>query len=362
MRLLVAGGGTGGHLFCGMAIAEEVIARGGDVLFVGTSRGLEARVVPAAGYRLELLEVSGLKRVGGVAFVRGLGRLPLAFGRSVAILRQFRPDVVLGVGGYASGPSVLAASLTGRPSAILEQNSVPGFTNRVLGRFVRAVYIAFEEAAQVFPARKIVRSGNPLRRAFRTMRAKDESRLPGQPAQILVLGGSQGSKAVSDLVIAAAAALRERGGPAVAITHQTGTADVDRVRAVYEERGLAAAVNVLPFIEDMASAYHAADLIIARAGALTLAELAIVGKPAILIPLPTAADDHQTRNAAAFSRAGAAVLLRQSEVTGPQLATDIAAIVEDDLRRRKMSAAMLELARPNAAAEITDHLESLIRR
>ena len=188
MRVLIAGGGTGGHLFPGIAVAEEVIKRGGEVLFVGTTRGLEARVLPAAGYQLELLKVSGLNRVGPVALVRGLLRLPFAFGRSFAILRRFRPDVVLGVGGYASGPMVMAAALTGRPSAIQEQNSVPGFTNRVLGRFVRAVFIAFGEAGGAFPEHKVAMTGNPVRKAFAAARA-----LAPQPCSSATGGRRRGS-------------------------------------------------------------------------------------------------------------------------------------------------------------------------
>ena len=359
MRLLVAGGGTGGHLYPGIAVAEEVQSRGGEVLFVGTTRGIEARVVPAAGYRLELLELSGLKRVGLGKFLRGVGRLPVAFARSRAILREFRPDVVLGVGGYASGPLVLAAALAGRPSAIQEQNSVPGVTNRALGKFVRAVFIAFEAAAASFPPGKVIATGNPVRRAFRALRG--EAGVAGAGARILVVGGSQGARAVSDLMLGAAGLFARSRGAAITIEHQTGAADRERVERAYAELGLAAQVTVKAFIDDMVAAYRAADVVLARAGALTLAELALAGRPAILIPLPTAADDHQTKNAAAFAGSGAAVVLGQSSTTAEELARQLTMLLDDPPRRQKMAAAMSALARPDAALAIVDHLERLAR-
>ncbi|HEY0707939.1 MAG TPA: undecaprenyldiphospho-muramoylpentapeptide beta-N-acetylglucosaminyltransferase [Polyangia bacterium] len=366
MRVLIAGGGTGGHLYPGVAVAEEVIARGGQVLFVGTSRGIEARVLPAAGYSLELLQISGLNRVGLAAFLRGVGRLPLAFFRSVAIIRRFQPDVVLGVGGYASGPLVMAAALTGKPTAIQEQNSVPGFTNRVLGRLVGRVFTAFESAAKAFPARKIILTGNPVRQSF--FRGRPSGVLPAAPIaspatttsqghRLLILGGSQGSRAVSDLVLAAAKTLMPTR--ALTIVHQAGTADLERVTAAYAVLGLADRVRVVPFIDDMVAAYKAADLVIARAGALTLAELAIAGRPAVLIPLPTAADDHQSKNAADFAARGAALVLAQGTTTGDALAAELARLLDDDVRRGQMAAAMAGLAHPRAAAAVVDALQEL---
>jgi UDP-N-acetylglucosamine--N-acetylmuramyl-(pentapeptide) pyrophosphoryl-undecaprenol N-acetylglucosamine transferase len=342
-----------------MAIAEEVRARGGQVLFVGTSRGLEARVVPAAGYELELLEVSGLKRMGIAGTLRGLGRLPKAFTRSRAILRRFRPDVVLGVGGYASGPLVLSAALGRYPTAIQEQNSVPGFTNRTLGRFVRAVFVAFDEARRAFPASKIVMSGNPIRRAF--VAAAGGAATPPGSRRLLVVGGSQGARAVNDLV-AGALDLLARRGAAPEVVHQTGQGDAERLAARYAAAGLGDRVAVRPFIDDMPAAYQAADLVVGRAGALTLAELAVTGRPAILIPLPTAADDHQTKNAEAFARAGAAVTLRQADASPDGLAELLVDVLGDAERRARMSAAMRDLARPEAARAIVDHLEGLCRR
>ena len=404
MRLLIAGGGTGGHLYPGIAVAEEVVRRGGQVLFVGTSRGLEARAVPAAGYALELLEVSGLKRVGPMAVLRGLLRLPGAFLRSLSILRRFRPDVVLGVGGYASGPLVLAAALWRYPTAIQEQNSVPGITNRILSRLVRVVVVAFDEARGFFPAGKSETIGNPVRsKLVATLTAGAGNDEPSASPSILVVGGSQGARAVNDLVLAAVEMLAKnqplqvdglepgvsrsaplpagerpptstsagegplapgrlaKSGSLPAIVHQTGPSDEDRCRERYRALGVADRVNVRPFIDDMAAEYHRASLVVARAGALPLAELAIAGRPAILIPLPTAADDHQSKNAARFAQVGAALVLDQRTFTGAELAQLLRDLLADSARRQAMAEAMRSLARPKAAADIVDRLERLTR-
>jgi UDP-N-acetylglucosamine--N-acetylmuramyl-(pentapeptide) pyrophosphoryl-undecaprenol N-acetylglucosamine transferase len=358
MRLLIAGGGTGGHLYPGMAVAEEVVRRGGQVLFVGTARGLEARAVPAAGYALELLEVSGLKRVGLMAVLRGLLRLPKAFFRSLSILRHFRPDVVLGVGGYASGPVVLVAALWGYPTAIQEQNSVPGITNRILSRLVRVVMVAFDEARRFFPARKTETIGNPVRSKLVTTLAAG-SPDPNAAPRILVVGGSQGARAVNDLVLAAVEVLA-RDGSLPALVHQTGPGDLDQCNERYRALGLADRIDVRPFIDEMAAEYHRASLVIARAGALTLAELAIAGRPAILIPLPTATDDHQSKNAARFAQTGAAIVLNQRTFTGAELAQLLSDLLADPGRRHAMAAAMRSLARPKAAADVVDRLERLM--
>jgi UDP-N-acetylglucosamine--N-acetylmuramyl-(pentapeptide) pyrophosphoryl-undecaprenol N-acetylglucosamine transferase len=361
VRLLIAGGGTGGHLFPGIALADEAIRRGGsEVLFVGTSRGIETRAVPAAGYALETLEVTGLKRMGLVGTVRGLFRVPLAIVRSLAILRRFRPDVVVGVGGYASGPMVLAAALARYATAIQEQNSVPGITNRILGKLVRKVFIAFDEAARFFPSRKIERLGNPVRKPIvAALEGFAASPTSDGKLRILVVGGSQGARAVSELVLAAAPMLASKGVD-FSLVHQTGNTDFERIQAKYRELGLDGRVKVQAFIDNMAAAYGAADLIIGRAGALTLAELAIVGKPAILVPLPTAADDHQSKNAAHFAQVGAALVLNQRTSSADDLAAAITGLAENRSKQLAMGRAMRELARPRAAEEIVDSLQALV--
>jgi UDP-N-acetylglucosamine--N-acetylmuramyl-(pentapeptide) pyrophosphoryl-undecaprenol N-acetylglucosamine transferase len=300
--------------------------------------------------------------VGLLGQLRGLARLPVALVQSLSILRRFRPDAVLGVGGYASGPVVAAAALARYPSAILEQNTVPGFTNRALGPLVRAVFTAFEATHASFPRRKIVATGNPLRRSFlAAATAAAGGPGGGGRGRVLVVGGSQGSRAVNDRVVEAVRIWAAAGGGPT-VVHQTGSTDAARVTAAYAALALpAGTVEVRPFIDNMAAACRQADLVVARAGALTLAELSVLGIPAILIPLPTAADDHQTKNAAAFADRGAALLLAQTETTGDRLAREVTQLLADPPRLQAMSAAMTALSRPRAAADITDHLESLTR-
>jgi len=362
LRVLIAGGGTGGHLYPGIAIAEAVTAEGGEVLFVGTKRGLEGKLVPEAGFALELLDITGLKRAGLRGTLRSLVRLPRAFAASRRILRRFRPDVVVGVGGYASGPLVLAAALGGYPTAIQEQNSRPGFTNRVLGRFARRVFVAFDEARRRFGRRKVRLIGNPVRRRFLgRLEAADAAAAESRPAAaptILILGGSQGSHAVNEIASATVQVLHARG-QAPRVVHQTGPVEEDRMRLYYDALGMGPRVEVRAYIDDMPAALSRASLVVARAGALTLAELAIVGRPAILFPLPTAADDHQTLNALEFERAGAAVMLPQYETSPSQLADVVEQLLGDPARRASMAEAMRRLARPDATRDIVEELRVL---
>jgi UDP-N-acetylglucosamine--N-acetylmuramyl-(pentapeptide) pyrophosphoryl-undecaprenol N-acetylglucosamine transferase len=377
MRLIIAGGGTGGHLFPGVAIAEEVKARdaASEVLFVGTARGIEARVCPKLGLPLELIDASGLKTVGIAGALRGLARLPRALWQSHRIVARFAPDVVVGVGGYASGPLVLAAWLHRVPTAILEQNSIPGLANKILGRFVRAVFLAFDETRRFFRPRRVVMTGNPIRAQLREKLAAAAA--PAAPAaapaaapppppgggahlpesgkhfNIFCFGGSLGARAVNALMTETAALL-----PAtVHLVHQTGPEDRDATATRYAAAGLADRVAVRDFIDDMAAEYARADLVIARAGATTVAELGVVGRPAILIPYPFAADDHQTRNARALADAGAALVFPQAGLDAKTLAAAIRALMEDPDRLVRMQSAMRSVGRPDAAAAIVDWLE-----
>ncbi|HVV48132.1 MAG TPA: undecaprenyldiphospho-muramoylpentapeptide beta-N-acetylglucosaminyltransferase [Polyangia bacterium] len=361
LRVLIAGGGTGGHLYPGIAVAEAIAAAGGQVTFVGTERGLETKLVPKAGFPLELVQVSGLKRMGLAGTLRGLGRLPRAFLESRRILRRHRPDVVLGVGGYASGPLVLTAALTGYPTAIQEQNSVPGFTNRILGRFARRVFIAFDEAAAAFARRKVRFTGNPVRRALVERAAAFAGRDAERAKSILILGGSQGSHAVNELASGMVRVLDARGR-LPPIVHQTGPDEHDRMQVHYAAFGYGERVQVRAFIDDMPAALADAKLVVARAGALTLAELAIMRRPAILVPLPTAADDHQTVNALAFQNAGAAVLLAQTEASATRLGDLVDGILQDPSRHAAMAAAMETLARAQATEEVVAELAAIARR
>lgn len=354
LRLLIAGGGTGGHLFPGVAIAEELRAREPEaaVRFVGTAKGIEARVLPELGWDLALIEVSGLKTVGVWGAVKGLFRLPRALWQARRLIKQFDPDAVIGVGGYASGPVLLMARLGGRPTAICEQNSIPGFTNKLLGRLVGKVFLAFGESRRFFKAKKIVMSGNPVRRelAATLLAAAATPRAAGAPVAVLVSGGSQGAVAVNDLASRALIALARTR--ALAIVHQTGTADEDKLAARYREAGVAATVRA--FIKDMAAEYQRADLIVCRAGATTVAELAIAGKPAIFIPYPFAADNHQELNAREMAQAGAALSFRQADLTAAKLAAAIEPLLVDGEARATMGAKMRALAHPEAAATVVD--------
>ena len=359
MRAMIAGGGTGGHVFPGIAIAEEVVGRhpDNDVVFVGTSRGLEARVVPEAGFPIELIDVKGLKGKGPWSLFANLLLLPVAFVQSWRLLRRWRPDIVVGVGGYASGPVVLAARLLGIPTAVQEQNALPGFTNRVLGIFAQAAFTAFPEAGRHFARRKVYQLGNPIRRQLLENYMRPSS--VHDALRVLVFGGSQGAHALNMRVVEALPHLhdlRER----VLFTHQTGARDREQVERGYRAVGFEP--DVREFITDMSGAYAGADLVVCRAGATTLAELTVCKKPSILIPFPHAADNHQVMNAKSLVDAGAAVMIEEKDLTGEVLADEIRAILKAPERRERMSRAAGLLGSPQAAGEIADVCTELVRR
>lgn len=359
MRILIAGGGTGGHVFPGLALAEEVVTRhpGNDAVFVGTARGLEAQVVPAAGFPIELIEVRGLKGKGWLPGLKNLLLLPRAFLQSLRILRRWRPDVVVGVGGYASGPLVLAAWMLRIPTAVQEQNAVAGLTNRLLGFVVDAAFTAFPEAAASFPKGKALQLGNPIRRQLleNFMRPSGGEGVPG----LLVFGGSQGAHALNMRVIETLPHLADLRGH-LRIVHQTGGRDREAVARGYQAVGFEAEVR--EFIEDMASAYAAADLVVCRAGATTLAELTVCRKPSILVPFAAAADNHQVINATSLLNAGAAVMIEERDLTGELLASEIRAILANPERREAMARAAGRLGSPAAASEIADSCAGLSAR
>src|SRR5438874_5369819 len=356
MRILIAGGGTGGHLFPGLAIAEEVKTRHprNEVLFVGTARGLETRIVPKNGFPLELIEVGPLKRQGALQTFRGLMRIPRALWQSRRILRRFDPDVVVGVGGYASGPLVIAAWMMRIPTAVQEQNALPGFTNRTLGHFARACFIAFDEARAGFPAARTHLLGNPIRRAFldNYLHSKEPS---GERLSILVTGGSQGAHVLNLRVAEAIELLAPTLGPRLRIVHQAGEKDSAEIARRYQAlQGSGLEAQATPFIDDMASAYAQADLLVCRAGATTIAELTVCKKPAILVPFPYAADDHQTVNARSMVRSEAAILIQERDLTGEKLAAEVRVLEGDRERVRRMARESGLLGRPGAAREIAE--------
>lgn len=351
LSVVIAGGGTGGHLYPGLAVARELLARrpGARIAFAGTARGIEARVVPREGFPLDLVRSGGLKGKPAAGRLRGAALVPLGLLDAWRIVSRRRPRLVIGVGGYSSGPVVLVAALRGVPTMILEQNAVPGLTNRLLARFVRAAAVTFEETKTFFGAKAIV-SGNPVRPEFFGPGEPRESAADDR-TKVLVFGGSQGAHAINMAMVEAAPELAA-GRPPLRLTHQTGERDVEMVRAAYRASGLQAAVE--PFLYDMGRQLRQAELIVSRAGATTLAEITAAGKSSILIPLPTSADDHQRRNAEALARAGAADVLLQSELSGPALAARVLALAADPARRARMAAAARARARPDAAKAIVD--------
>lgn len=346
-------------MFPGIALAEEFVGRdpGHSVLFVGTRHGIEARAVPRAGFDLELIEVGGLKGKGPWGWLKGICRIPRAIWQSRRILKKFKPDVVVGVGGYASGPVLLAAWLMRLPTAVLEQNALPGMTNRVLGRFVRRVFVAFPQAEKFFKQDKVRLLGNPVRRALAEDLQKDREQETGR--HLLVFGGSQGARILNQVVPDAVKQLCGRL-PDLRVMHQTGERECDQVKQRYSERGVAA--EVLPFIHDMAAAYRRADLVVSRAGATTVAELSLCHKPAVLIPFPYAADNHQVINARSLVEAGAAVMILQSDLSAERLAGEVGAILADGQRRAAMQAAAGKVARPHSARDICEACLELARR
>jgi len=343
VTIVIAGGGTGGHLYPGLALADALARGGVAVAFVGTAGGIEARVVPAAGYPLTLLPGRQLRGGGFARAAAGLATAAGAALRAVALLGRLRPSLVVGVGGYASVAVVVAGALRRLPILLLEQNVIPGAANRILARAARRVCVGFEESVACFPPGRALHTGNPVRVGL--LRPRSPRRRPG----LLVFGGSAGAHRLNEAVVAALGVL----GPAargVDVVHQTGSADLDAVRARYAALGLTARVE--PFIADMGGAYAAADLAVARAGAMTCAELTAVGLPAILVPYPYAADDHQRRNAETLVRAGAAEMILDRELSGERLAARLAALLDDPPRRIAMAAQARGLGRPDAAERV----------
>jgi UDP-N-acetylglucosamine--N-acetylmuramyl-(pentapeptide) pyrophosphoryl-undecaprenol N-acetylglucosamine transferase len=355
---MIAGGGTGGHLFPGIALAEEFLSRDPDgrTLFVGTNRGIEQKVLGPLGFALKTIDVEGVKGKGWRRALAALLRIPRSLMQSYRIIRAFAPDIVIGVGGYASGPVVLTAHLLGIPTAIAEQNAWPGLTNRILGRLVDRIFVSFAQTGRWFHERKVIVSGNPIRRAF-ALQAHSPKPYDGL-FEVLVFGGSQGANAVNRAMLEAMDNLADVRDH-MRIVHQTGSKSLDDVKEAYRMKDIT--VEVAPFIMDMAAAYRTADLLVCRAGATTIAEITAAGKAAVLIPFPAAVEDHQTKNAEILVQAGAAEMIPEKDLTGPRLAGTIRRFYENPQLRREMERRSAALGNIRAAQDIAEACTAMLR-
>jgi UDP-N-acetylglucosamine--N-acetylmuramyl-(pentapeptide) pyrophosphoryl-undecaprenol N-acetylglucosamine transferase len=360
MRIVIAAGGTGGHLYPAVALAREFLRcdPATKVLFVGTSRGLESKVLAHEGFELVLIGAKPVMGMGPLGMVKGLCAMPTSLWQCLRILRRRNVRLVIGVGGYTSPMMVMAAALGGVARVILEPNANPGMANKAVGPFAQRVFLAFESAATSFDPAKVRVVGTPIRKEFWEL-AQPEREPPREPGsqRLLIFGGSQGAKAINDAVIEGLPAVMKQR-PQLRVTHQTGESDHARVAEAYRRAGVS--VTATPFLYDMPSAVNTADLVVARAGAMTVAELTTCGKPAVLIPMPTAIYDHQTKNARVMESAGAAVVLPQAELTGARLAHTVTAILDDPERLRAMGAASVTLRRTEAAEAIVRECYALI--
>jgi UDP-N-acetylglucosamine--N-acetylmuramyl-(pentapeptide) pyrophosphoryl-undecaprenol N-acetylglucosamine transferase len=356
MKVLIAAGGTGGHIYPGIAVAKEIVRRDAEseVLFVGTARGLETKIVPDNGFQLSLINSAGLKNVGFVGKLKGLFILPKSFLEARSLIKSFKPDVVVGAGGYVSGPVLLMASLMRVPTLVMDSNALPGFTNRRLARFVDKAALTFEEAMPFFGKKGIV-TGNPVRKEFFEIqpKARDEK------INLLIFGGSQGARAINN-AMADALEYLQNFRDKLQITHQTGESDFEKIAEFYKRAEIETA-DVRPYISNMVEEFAKTDLIICRAGATTCAEVAAAGRAAIMIPLPTAADDHQRKNAEALQNSGAARMVLQRDLSGESLANEIISLINSPEKISAMETAAKNLAREDAAEVTVDIIEKLAR-
>ncbi len=350
-RIVIAGGGTGGHVFPGLAIAAQLQKLADvEVTFVGSPRGLEKDLVPARGYALELLDVEPIKGGGMRRAIRGALVAARATWRARALVHRLKPAVVLSVGGYAAGPMALASAASGVPLAIMEPNGVLGLANRILSPVAKRAYVAWPDVMRS----KIVRPlGVPLRDGFEASPYR-----AGSSARVLVMGGSQGARAINDVMPEAIAEVKKRV-PHVEVLHQSGRGQDEALRSAYETHGVRA--DVRAFLDDVPGELARADVVVARSGAGSVAEVAAVGRAAIFVPFPFAADDHQRANAESLSRSGAAICIMQREATSERLASDIASLLEDTARREAMANAARRMGRPHAARDIAEDLLHLAR-
>jgi UDP-N-acetylglucosamine--N-acetylmuramyl-(pentapeptide) pyrophosphoryl-undecaprenol N-acetylglucosamine transferase len=350
MRMIITGGGTGGHIFPGIAVAQGIKKRfpQSEIMFIGTGRHIDNQALTGRGLKVVTLKSLGLKGKTILQSLHALLLLPLSFFSSLRIMRSFDPDLVFGVGGYVTGPVILAARLLGVASCIHEQNSIPGIANRILGRIVNRIYISIPGSERFFPPRRTLLTGNPVRTEILEKALLSPEIPAGEGRTLLVLGGSLGAHRVNLLVSEAITGMERPSG--FTVIHQTGAADEVWVREKYEKHGVSA--RVAAFFDNMADLYAEADLIVSRAGATTLAEVTVMGKPSLLIPFPHAADDHQSRNAEYLVDGGAALMEQERNLDGDRLAALVGSLLADRGQRARMGAQALRLAKRDATASI----------
>lgn len=363
MKVLIAGGGTGGHLFPGLAIAEELRMRDerNEVFFVGTENGIEARIIPREGYPIMFVRSEGIVGKSFVKKVRAIVKVLFSALDARRILNAVVPDIVIGVGGYSSGAVVLLAGLKSIPTMIHEQNSVPGLTNRMLGKIVKMVCVTYHESITAFPMGKTFFTGNPIRARILKGDREAASRLFSLDKDlftVFVFGGSSGARSINRMMVDALNHLTDLKDK-IQFLHQTGDKDFENIRDAYRKAGVKG--TVAPFIYQMAEAYAIGDVVVSRAGATTLAEITALGKPAVLIPYPHAAGRHQEFNAVKLREMGAAYMILEDEMKGETLAASIRTLYESESARTEMQKASRGLGRPDACARIVDIAVSLAK-
>ncbi|MGC8908196.1 MAG: undecaprenyldiphospho-muramoylpentapeptide beta-N-acetylglucosaminyltransferase [Desulfomonilaceae bacterium] len=357
MRLIIAGGGTGGHLFPAMAIANALqgIEPRAEVLFVGTRHGIEARILPERGLPVRFISTRGIRKTGLMNRLFAVGELPLAVTQSMRLIRAFQPDVVLGVGGYASGPVVAAAVLLRLPTAIQEQNSVMGTTNRLLARFVDRIFVSWEGTEPRTAPEKTILTGNPIRQDLFDSPPYPDNK---DRFKLLVFGGSRGASSINRAFADHIELLKPFAGK-MGVVHQTGKEERAAVEAAYRAAGVACLVT--EFIDDIGSFYRWADLVVCRSGASSLAELTAFGKPAVVTPYPYAIGDHQMKNARHFEAAGAVRIIPDSELASGALVKAVAELMSNEIARAAMARRSRQMGRPEAATRIAEHILQMAR-
>ncbi len=355
LTFVMAGGGTGGHVVPSLAVAQELQKRGHHPIFIGTRHGMEAKLVPAAGFPIEWIEIGGMNRVGVTRAARALWQVPWSVVRAARLLRSTRAGAVFSMGGYVAGPVMIAARCLRLPVVVMEPNAMPGMTSRWMGNLVQRALLTFPEAERYFPAGRTVLTGLPVRREFLDPPSEHRE----ATFTLLITGGSRGSRRLNQAARASWPLFSQARFP-VRLIHQTGVEDHAEIERAFSESGIEG--EVVPFIRDMPEAFAKADLLICRSGAGAVAELAAAGKPAILVPFPYAADQHQLRNAEAIERSGAAKLVLDAEMTGERLFNEVTALAASEGQIERMGRAARALARPDAAKRAADIVEEFGRR